>query len=81
MSAEPKSLNVREYYRAVEISHMKRLMRYDQAKFEEDWNVALALAKIMSQPYVNPDTYQRMLEGCFQRMLAYMEINPDAKPF
>jgi hypothetical protein len=81
MSAEPKPLDVREYHRAVEISQMKRLMRYDQAKFEEDWNVANALAVIMTQPMVNPDTYQRMLEGCFQRMFAYMEINPDAKPF
>jgi hypothetical protein len=75
-------INVVEYHRAVEIRHMRRLMLYGQEAFEEDWNVALALAIICAEKDVRePDPRHRMLDSCFQRILAYISNNPDARPF
>lgn len=75
-------INVEEYHRAVEIRHTRRLMLYDQAAYEEDWNVALALAVLCADKDIRePDPRLRMLDRCFQRILAYISNNPDARPF
>ena len=75
-------VNVEEYHRAVEICHMRKLMRYDQAAYEDDWNTAIALAILCADKDVRePDPRLRMLDRCFQRILAYISNNPDARPF
>ena len=72
-------VDVVEYHRAVDICHMRKLMRYDQAAYEDDWNTAIALAQLMatgSKPY-----FERTLERCMSRIFAYISNNPDARPF
>ena len=73
------SLDVQAYHRAVEIRHMRRLMLYDQAAYEEDWNVALALAQLMAVG--GKEHFQRVLDDCFQRLIAYRCNNPYVLPF
>ena len=77
-------VNAVEYHRAVEICKMRQLMRYGQEQFEEDWELAQALALLMAVP-VNPETgmgsrdhFAPMLDSCFQRILAYTSNEPDA---
>lgn len=68
-------VNAVEYHRAVEICHMRRLMRYDQEAFEEDWKLAQALALLMALGKMH---FEPMLDSCFQRILAYTSNEPDA---
>ena len=77
-----EKVNVVEYHSAVEICQMRKLMRYNQAAYEEDWDVALALAIICADKNLcEPDPRLRMLERCMSRILAYISNNPDARPF
>lgn len=69
-----------DIYRAEKVRDAKRLMRYGQAEFEEDWNLAVALAILMARPNNNAD-FTNMLEDCWTRMHAYMANNPDARPW
>jgi hypothetical protein len=65
---------------AVEIGRLRKLMRYGQADFEEDWNVALALAVLMATGR-NAEKLEPMLNICMNRILAYLGNNPNARPF
>lgn len=67
-------------YRAAEVRKAKSLMRYDQASFEKDWELAVALAFLMARPDNRVD-WTAMLEDCFTRIYAYMANNPEELPF
>jgi hypothetical protein len=71
--------DVREYYSAKDILWMRRLMRYDQVQYMEDWNLACALAMLMSAG--NKEFFEPMLNSCMNRILAYWSNNPDSLPF
>lgn len=74
-----QQIDLKEYRRAVEMSQMRKLMRYGKKEFEEDWQVAVALAVLMA---LRDDArFSLMLENCFNRMLAYRQNNPDVLPF
>ena len=73
----------KDYYRAVELSKMRQLMVYDESRFREDWELAISLAVIMGcsvdsegRPMSKPH-FERMLQGCFDRITAYTANNPD----
>ncbi len=72
-------INIVEHHRAVEISKMRKLMKYDQAQFERDWSECLACAVLLASGAHH--SLERIIESNFQRILAYMANNPDARPF
>jgi len=59
-----------EYYRSVELSLMRRHMKYRQEQYEEDWKSCIAIAQIMAVQGES-NHMQRILDGCFKRILAY----------
>jgi hypothetical protein len=69
-------MDVTEYHKSVEVSKMRRLMRYGQAEFEEDWNLSIALARLMAMG--DKPHFEAMLDSCFQRILAYNANEPEA---
>jgi hypothetical protein len=72
-------VDVVAYHRATEISKISKLMRYGADQFKEDWDVAIALSVLMATG--NPDNFQEQLDGCFQRILAYLKNDHWARPF
>lgn len=68
-----------QHYKAVEVSKMRQLMQYDQSDYESDWNVMIALAVLQTDG--EKDHLQRMMDSCWQRILAYLSNNPDARPW
>jgi hypothetical protein len=72
-------VNAALHHRAVEISHMRQLMKYGQAQYEEDWKLSLALSVLLAMG--STERLEMMLERCFNRMIAYLENNPEARPF
>ena len=73
-------LDAGDYHRAVEMSQMRRLMRYGPEEFKEDWETAVALAQLMTVHDSLPGQRDQ-LEYCFNRMLVYLSIHPDARPW
>ena len=83
-------IDLNAHHRAVELSHMKRLMKYGAAQFVEDWNLSIALAFLMADESNHGLRSQRpsgmmageeMIDSAFKRMTVYMDIHPDARPF
>jgi hypothetical protein len=66
-------------HRSVEISKMRRLMKYGLSEYREDWQVSIALAILMGDGTRNH--FQLMLDSCFQRMQAFEANNPGVLPF
>ena len=62
------------------LREMRKLMRYADAHFREDWETALSLAQLMATGQ-NERHLQPLLDGCMDRVLAYLGNNPDARPF
>lgn len=73
-------MKAKSYYRATEISRMKRLMRYDGAAFKEDWETAVALAALMAI-HGPLEGQEDQLESCFMRIHAYLTNFPEARPW
>ncbi len=73
-------MNWSEYYRAVELSHMRQLMRYGQEDFERDWDACIAIAQIVAVEG-EKEHLSRLTERSFTRMEAYLANNPDARPW
>ena len=73
-----EKIDVREYHQIVEMSKMRKLMRYGQADFEEDWNLAIALTAYLAN---GQSHFQNMFDSCMMRVNAYVANNPDARPF
>ena len=79
LPAMDPAINVAEYYRAVEMSKMRQLMRYDRAAFESDWALAVACAQIMA--VTGRNHLQPVLDSAMMRVLAWMANDRDALPF
>lgn len=72
--------NTRAYTRSVELSHMRKLMKYDAAKFKQDWELCVALAALAAQK-PNNEHLLGMMDAAFMRIQAYRGNNPHALPF
>ena len=70
----------REYHEAVELSQIRRYMRYGPEQFKEDWETAVALAQIMAI-HGNKKHLERLLKDCFKRITAYSANEPEGRPF
>lgn len=72
-----------EHYRSVEVSKIRKYMRYGDREFAEDWESAIAVAKLMARKgeHERVDHLQIILDSCFQRIEAYLANNPDERPF
>lgn len=72
-------MNATEYHEAVEMSLMRKLMRYGPAQYKEDWESLVALAQIQA---VNGEQehLERLMNGCMKRILAY-QANTGEVPF
>jgi hypothetical protein len=72
-------IDVADHYRSVELSHMRKLMKYGEAQYREDWDLCIALAQLLGLGH--SDRLEIMLDSCFKRIEAYHANNPDARPF
>ena len=72
-------IDLQSHYRSVELSHMRQLMKYGQAQYEQDWRLSIALAILLATG--STSALEPMLDRCFMRMEAYLKNNPDARPF
>lgn len=71
--------DLQEYRRSVELSQMKRLMKYGEAQYREDWELSIALAQLLGMDHT--DRLEVMLDSCMKRIIAYKANNPKARPF
>lgn len=65
-----------DYYRSVEVSRMRQMMRYRQEDFVRDWGAALALATLLADSHT--DWRERLLDSTMMRVEAFIASNPDA---
>lgn len=73
-------IDVHEHYRSVEISKLREAMRYGPKQYKEDWDTAIALAKLMGL-HGPLEGQEAQLESIFNRILSYQANNPDALPW
>ena len=66
--------------RHLDIRRISESMRYGPQQFKEDWDTAIAISQLMGvhEPY--PDQ-EWMLESCMNRVLAYLQNNPEERPW
>lgn len=64
----------------VEVKKMRKLMLYGAKDFRQDWELAQALAVLMAMG-PNERHLRPLLDGCMNRVLAYLGNHPDARPF
>jgi hypothetical protein len=69
-----------EYYRSVEVSKIRKYMKYGPGQFAEDWQTAIAVAKLMGVRGELPHL-KIILDGCFVRLESYLLNNPSERPF
>jgi hypothetical protein len=68
-----------EHYRSVAVSQMKQYMRYGPENYKEDWNQAIAISQLMA---LNPtESLELLLDRAMMRIEAYLQNNPDARPW
>jgi hypothetical protein len=79
VSKAPQGVNIREFYTAIEISKMRKLMKYNHERYTEDWNTAIAVSILMATG--GHDRFEMVLEGCMNRILAYQANNPEDRPW
>ena len=68
------------HYRSVELSKMRQYMKYTAKDYAEDWETAIALAKMMAiQGRLRH--LETLLDSCFMRISAFSANNPGSMPW
>jgi hypothetical protein len=73
-------IDVEEYRREVRIDRTRELMKYGSEQFKEDWSTAIALAQLMAL-HGPLGCQESQLESCMMRINAYVQNNPEDRPW
>jgi hypothetical protein len=72
-------IDLNAYHRAVELSHIRQYMKYNETRFRQDWELSIALAILLAMGHT--EKLEFMLDSCMKRIQAYVANNPDARPW